>query len=164
MSDLPSPDGDSDLHPRDRADRPENGPAGPPPGGSLVVGVDGSAASRAALDWAVRHAASTRGRVLAVAAWREPVQTSPIGARGRDARRDETQRMLDDAVHAVAPGTAQVDRAVERGHADEVLVARSAQAGLLVLGSHRRGRVPGIGSVLQGCLRHAGCPVVAVPG
>ncbi|MEU8925354.1 universal stress protein [Kitasatospora sp. NPDC048545] len=39
----------------------------------VVVGVDGSAASRTALDWAVLYAAVTRAVVDAVIAWQYPV-------------------------------------------------------------------------------------------
>lgn len=163
MSDQHHPQGHTDLHPRDRADRPEPGPDGPPAGGSVVVGMDGSSASRAALDWAVRHAATSGARVLAVTAWHEPVQTTAIGAIGRPARRAHAEARLDDDVRVAATAGAQIDRAVEQGRPDEVLVRRSRQADLLVLGNRRRGAVGSIGSVVQDCLRHAACPVTVVP-
>ncbi|MFP5070445.1 universal stress protein [Pseudonocardia nantongensis] len=156
------PEGHTDLHPHDRADRPRPGPAGPP-GGSVVVGVDGSEASRAALDWALRYADAGRARVLAVTVWHEPVQTSAIGAVGSSTRREQAEATLDRTVNAVASDDAPVDRAVERGRTEEVLLRRSRQADLLVLGNHRRGRLASIGSVVQECLRAADCPVAVIP-
>jgi nucleotide-binding universal stress UspA family protein len=45
----------------------------------IVVGVDGSASSRAALRWAVRQAKLTGGTVDAVIAWQLPTVISSTG-------------------------------------------------------------------------------------
>lgn len=45
--------------------------------GLVVVGVDGSRASIAALDWAARYADATGAAVRAVLAWHSPSATAP---------------------------------------------------------------------------------------
>ncbi|SFN73814.1 Nucleotide-binding universal stress protein, UspA family [Pseudonocardia ammonioxydans] len=130
--------------------------------GPVIVGVDGTPASRAALSWAVRTVATDGARIVAVAVWQEPVQTSAIAARGGHRRQADAERMLDDALRgAGAPDG--VERVVERGRPGTVLAERSREARLLVLGNRRRGPLGSLGSAVQDCLRHASCPVVVVP-
>lgn len=137
-------------------------PAVAPGTGPVIVGVDGTTASRAALSWAVRTVATDGARIVAVAVWQEPVQTSAIAARGGHRRQADAERMLDDALRgAGAPDG--VERVVERGRPGTVLAERSHDARLLVLGNRRRGPLASIGSAVQDCLRHASCPVVVVP-
>ncbi len=76
-------------------------------------------------------------------------------------------RILADDVATVTAGRsgpAVVQRAVE-GPAARVLVDAAVDAALLVVGSHRHGRLfeAILGSVTAACLRHAACPVVVVP-
>ncbi|MFD5603009.1 universal stress protein [Streptomyces sp. NPDC127064] len=54
---------------------------------------------------------------------------------------------------------------VVRGHPVKVLTDASAHALGLVVGTRGRGGFTGmlLGSVSQGVLRHAACPVIAVP-
>jgi nucleotide-binding universal stress UspA family protein len=68
---------------------------------------------------------------------------------------------------AVAPWRARYPevRVVEEtppGHPVEELVCRSDRADLLVVGSHRHGAGPHIGSVSHGVIHHADCPVVVI--
>jgi nucleotide-binding universal stress UspA family protein len=128
--------------------------------GRIVVGIDASDHSRAALAWAVRHATAVGATVVATAAWHEPVQTSPIGARSHETFREQARSRIHDAINAV--GAVDVVPDVQEGRAGEVLLDRAAEADLLVLG-HTGGRVAPAGQVAQQCLRQAPCPVVLVP-
>ncbi|MFF8939300.1 universal stress protein [Streptomyces paradoxus] len=141
-------------------------------GRTIVVGVDGSEASVAALRWATEQARALRVEVVAVHAWEAtaprvapyaPVSVRPTPAEERDAaarlltqtlRRVFGQR-IDDAVHAE----------LVEGPAVRVLLDRARGALLLVLGRTVHGQfdLPVGGAVGRGCLRHATVPVVAVP-
>ncbi len=129
-------------------------------GGTIVVGVDGSACSLRALRWAAAQAACTGGAVEAVMAWHLP---EIYGYTPRDYRA-ETQEALDTAI-AQALG-AQPDvpltATVVEARPAEALIDASRSAAMLVVGSHGHGAFTGmlLGSVSQHCVTHAHCPVV----
>jgi nucleotide-binding universal stress UspA family protein len=149
-------------------------PAGP----RIMVGVNGSAASAAALCWALREATLRRAVLQVVNAWepatrgRAPYAPGPWAA-GWEADRHAAEALLAAAVrHAQhAAGQAAEDRpalwleAVE-GLPAKVLLGRACDAELLVLGGLTAR--PGGGShqpvspVALACLRAAPCPVVVV--
>lgn len=56
-------------------------------------------------------------------------------------------------------------RAME-GRAAQVLTRQARDAGMLVVGTHGRGELPGmhLGSVATYCVHHAPCPVVVLRG
>jgi len=125
----------------------------------IVVGVDGSAASVAALRWAV---ASSRWLGLPV----EALFVTP-GDQQRKAGELDPEVVLTGVVDvALTPAQRRaglsVSRQVVAGSPAEVLVERSQQASLLVLG-RSQGRDPLHVSTTSRCLRHAACPVGVVP-
>src|ERR1700685_1417846 len=134
----------------------------------IVVGVDGSSASLAALRWAVREA-RLRGTTLHVTrAWEDAAKrVAPYASRAYTADRakdllDSRQRLEDDVTAAVGrrPPVA-VTAEIAEGLAARVLLDHADGAEMLVLGS--AGCTPdGIGPVARACLRHAPCPVVVV--
>ena len=138
----------------------------------LVVGIDGSEPSRAALRWAVRHAQLVQGRVRAVAAWRQPSLTAaPDGTAAIPVTSNEdleaqAKHWIDDAL-AELPEDAvdHVVASVEEGDAGSVLLDLGSDAELLVLGNKARGAIVGAiaGSVALHCVHHARRPVVLVP-
>ena len=136
----------------------------------IVVGVDGSESSLAALRWAVRQAELTGAPLEVVSAWEWPVSYSgwetPMPPDYNPA--DEAQRQLDKAVSAVlTPGDAiEVRRSVIEGHPAPVLEALSKSADLVVVGSHGHGEFVGmlLGSVSEHCVTHCQCPVVVIRG
>jgi nucleotide-binding universal stress UspA family protein len=144
--------------------------------GRIVVGVDGSAGSLAALDWAV-HEAGLRGvGVQAVIAWQQPEAYGGATpwALGVDPSTDSKEALAAAAADEMARITGEVGgvhdvdvsyEAIE-GHPAQVLVAAAEGAGLLVVGSHGHGGFVGalLGSVSQHVVGHAGCPVVVVRG
>lgn len=139
--------------------------------GTIVVGVDGSAASVMALRWAVARATVEHRTVTAVEV-RTPVRIGPGTSYapapfGRTSPY-RTVGKLHDTVAAVqqavpeAPRITELERSGDAG----VELARAARgAVMLVLGHtpHRRTTEFLFGGVTAECLRHAGVPVVLVP-
>ncbi|MFP3712601.1 universal stress protein [Puerhibacterium sp. TATVAM-FAB25] len=105
----------------------------------VVVGVDGSAASRHALEWAVNTAARHGGSVVAVAASEGPRGPVVPGATA-GARPDAAPELRERAEQAVAslPGAPEpgerVEVRVEPGTASRVLASYSRTADLVVVG------------------------------
>ncbi len=135
--------------------------------GRIVVGVDGSVPSKAALAWAVRQANLTGAVVDAVLAWENPLTFRtpwPIGAM-TDFKALAEDR-LGDAMAGVADsaGRAEIRPYVIEGNAAQVLLDAAAGAELLVVGSRGYGGFAEalLGSVGQHCVHHATCPVVII--
>ena len=131
----------------------------------IVVGVDGSEPSRAALRWALRQAEHTGAQVRAVAAWEYPAFYSwEGGPMPPDDFQDAARRNLDEAVADVAGEGSGVQRAVVQGHSAQALLEAATGAELLVVGSRGHGSFYRtlLGSVSQRCAVHAKCPVVIV--
>ncbi|WP_202610927.1 universal stress protein [Herbidospora solisilvae] len=131
--------------------------AGPRP--EVVVGVDGSAAQTAVLDFAFREAAVRDAELRAVTAWN---WRDPLG--GPEA----SERALAEALagrREIFPDV-RVRTEVVEGSPVDVLRHAAAQAGLLVVGSRGRGVLAGmvLGSVSQALLHVAPCPLVVVRG
>jgi nucleotide-binding universal stress UspA family protein len=142
-------------------------------GTKIVVGVDGSPSSRAALRWAVRQAVLTDGVVDAVMAWQVPVAPygyawAPIPMNEADDLEEDTRKVLDAAISdEVDPADRhRVTARVTNGHPAEVLLKAAADADLLVVGSRGHGTFAEalLGSVGQYCVHHAHCPVLIVHG
>jgi nucleotide-binding universal stress UspA family protein len=132
----------------------------------VVVGVDGSDASRHALRWALGYAEATQGEVIAVAAWQYPPTFGYAPLWGIADFEGPTARMLDEVVgKALADGSpVEVRVRVRGGRPATVLLDEAAGADLLVVGSRGHGAFTGmlLGSVAAHCAQHAPCPVVIV--
>ena len=138
----------------------------------VVVGVDGSPESVAALAWAARYASATGARVQALRAWHypgvvgePPVEKVPESVRAQTEQQE--QDSLDEAVAKAIPGQpAGVEKSIGYGHPAEVLINASKEADLLVVGSHGHRAFTGmlLGSVSLHCVTGAFCPVVVVRG
>jgi nucleotide-binding universal stress UspA family protein len=131
----------------------------------IIVGVDGSPHSDAALRWALRHAESVGAEVTAVFAWQMPFLSIP-GAIDRQEMEKAAKAFLVETVSAVVPTpSVPLWTYVAEGDATESLIEASSRgAELLVLGSRGRAPFAGLllGSVCQGCAAEAPCPVVIV--
>jgi nucleotide-binding universal stress UspA family protein len=146
---------------------PEPRPRPEPEDQVVVVGVDGSAESRAALHWAIRRAQGTEMAVHVVAVWHRPVQFAADVEVPESAFEKEARHWLTDSLPRLAhdePG-AIVRTFLEQGDPTEVLVQHASRADLLVLGNHGRSALAGVlvGSVALRCAQRAPCPVVLVP-
>jgi nucleotide-binding universal stress UspA family protein len=137
----------------------------------VVVGVDGSEESIAALSWAARYANAINAQVRVVAAWHYPAAAgiAPVGVAPEPVREQAEQyvrEQLNAAIAKVYPGSAadRVDTKLAYGHPAQVLLDESGNADLLVVGHRGRGAFTGmlVGSVSTHCVTHATCPVVVV--
>jgi len=135
--------------------------------GRIVVGVDGSLPSKAALAWAIHQAKLTGAVVEAVIAWHHPASYGyPVTVPDDTDYRKLAEKVAADAVADVTGPAGPVEirsRAVE-GNAATALLAASADAELLVVGSRGHGGFVEalLGSVSQHCVHHATCPVVII--
>jgi nucleotide-binding universal stress UspA family protein len=137
--------------------------------GRIVVGVDGSEGSRAALLWAVEEANRRQARLDVVLAYRRPIDEFPplyISPSDQDLYTGARQH-LDDLIADAGAG-ARTDRSMCRlaipGAAAPTLLETAKDADLLVLGARGLGSFTGmlLGSVSQRCAASAACPVVIV--
>jgi nucleotide-binding universal stress UspA family protein len=167
----------------------------------IVVGVDGTARSRDAVQWAVEQGRGTDAAVHLVHAWHVPADDA-VGTRERlpaavkrtpevasalgvahdgqlHAAREREQAVRDvaerkalrllervrDAALADVHDRERVRIVALEGDARRVLARESADADLLVVGSHRVAPISAtvLGSVSLYCTLHATCPVVVLP-
>jgi nucleotide-binding universal stress UspA family protein len=135
----------------------------------IVVGVDGSSASMAALDWAAHQAELTGSVLEVVTAWEWPMTygATIVVPPDYDAA-VEAKRQLDGAVavaHAAHPNV-EIKTVVAKGHPAPTLVEASRGADLLVVGSRGHGEFIGmlLGSVSEHCVTNAECPVLVLRG
>lgn len=133
----------------------------------IVVGVDGSESSKAALRWAIRQARLTGCSVDAVTAWRYPSTygLAPIGDKGIDFETDASNALTAalNEVSGLEPDV-PVHPQVTEGRAGEVLLRAAKGADLLVVGNRGHGEFASalLGSVSLYCVLHAHCPVLIV--
>ena len=138
---------------------------------TIVVGVDGSEPSCAALQWAVAEAARRRTPLEVVNAYRDAEVVLPFGpaTTSDHERREQMSSSLLDHMIAGAVGPArppQIETISSPLAPAAALRDAAATAALLVVGSRGRGglRGLGLGSVSLQCVHHAACPVVVVHG
>jgi nucleotide-binding universal stress UspA family protein len=145
--------------------------------GVIVVGVDGSPSSIAALRFAAEEARLREARIVAVHAWTY-VPPPPVGEPGLmaaasadypgylEAERDAAEKELRAALDATfrRERDLELEERLLEGDAGEVLVAEAEEATLLVVGSRGRGELVSVllGSVSSHVVHHATCPVVVV--
>jgi nucleotide-binding universal stress UspA family protein len=153
--------------------------------GMIVVGVDGSAGSDAALRWALAEARLRSAPLRAVHVFqspRLPVVGAGLGTAGglpdpgvltedsdelRQAAETEAQNLIEEALRRAGGSLEglEIERSVVEGAPAQALIASAQSAELLVLGSRGRGGFLGLllGSVSQQCAQHPPCPVVILP-
>jgi len=157
----------------DIKDQPSQGPDAPAvPRNEVVVGIDDSPASAAALRWAAEQSKATGTPLRLVHTWQLSAAASAavisgaaeyLEAAAGDARARATRWVLD----TLGGDAAQVRWTLEvyEGGAGPVLVTTSHGARMLVVGTreHTGLRRAVSGSVSHYALAHADLPVVAVP-
>ena len=146
--------------------------------GPVVVGVDGSPISEAALAYAFEAAALRGAPLLAVHAWRDvpllavhaerdvPLDPMTWASLDWDAVERQAQADLAERLAGWREKYPDVDvqRLVAQDRPAKVLVEQSAGAQLVVVGSRGRGGLAGLllGSVSHAVLHRAECPVAIV--
>ncbi len=138
--------------------------------GTVVVGVDGSRASVAALILALREAHEQHQAVEVVTVWAPP---APAGggdgglfmARAARRRALRVQTLATTRAVRLAGCHVPITGVLLDGDPADILVQASGDAARLVLGSSRSRASDGApaGSVVRRCLTEATCPVLVVP-
>jgi nucleotide-binding universal stress UspA family protein len=138
----------------------------------IVVGVDGSSASNAAVCWAARDAAIRNVSLTLVHMFKTFVPTAPqipMPSGVAEWQEDDGRQVLEQAMK-IAEDAVPKDRKI--AIASEVkcsppvptLVELSEEAEMIVVGSNGRGAVGRVllGSVSSGVVHHAKCPVAVI--
>ncbi|WP_406150993.1 universal stress protein [Streptomyces sp. NBC_01012] len=145
------------------------------PGGRILLGVDGSPAGDAAVDFAFEEASLRGSSLVALHAW--TTWNAPLPAPQDDAEPYANQsgelacaeeRLVSETLagHRERYPGVTVEHRVTRGRTREALIEESRAARMLVVGARGRGGFVGLllGSVSQAMLHHAHCPVAVVRG
>jgi nucleotide-binding universal stress UspA family protein len=138
----------------------------------IIVGIDGSGHSQAALEWAVREAGVHHAPLIVLTV--HEVAASGWGGtviyQADDAIREENRKAAQEAVDqavqkAGGPVPADVTVRAVSGTPAEALIEASREADLLVVGSRGAGGFARLllGSVSTEVSHHAACPIVIVP-
>jgi nucleotide-binding universal stress UspA family protein len=142
--------------------------------GRIVVGIDGSDASKEALSWALAEARLRGDTVVAVHAWMTPYTVpaalpgapmTPVDDGMAEAIRNGAEALLAETVaEAGAAGDVTIEKRVVEGPAATALIEAAKGAELLVVGPRGHGGFTGLllGSVSDQVVNHAPCPVVIV--
>ncbi|MDT7839942.1 universal stress protein [Streptomyces justiciae] len=145
----------------------------PRPAGPVLLAVDGSPASRGAVEFAFAQASLHGTDVIALHVWNTHTERAydgpadpPFVTYDEDRLREEERRVLSEALGGLRekyPDVA-VRRRLVRGRVRHTLIEASADAGLVVVGARGLGGFGGLllGSVSQAVLHHAECPVAVV--
>ncbi|QUH02144.1 universal stress protein [Saccharopolyspora erythraea] len=130
----------------------------------VVVGVDGSPSSKAALRWAAWHARLVGGGLVALTAWNTSTVYSDRIAAGADYERLLAGALSELVGEIVGEEPVNVQQRVVRDHPAHALLSVVADPDLLVVGNRGHGGFTEamLGSVGQYCVHHATCPVVVV--
>jgi nucleotide-binding universal stress UspA family protein len=140
----------------------------------VVVGADGTEASDIAVRYAAREAVLRQAPLRVVTAFDLPPSPSALPMYVPSTRTElgalrRSAELIGDTAIAQAVSVAenvQVDRVVRQGMAPTILLAESADAQLLVLGSRQLGAVRSflLGSVGDAVATKATCPVLVTRG
>lgn len=145
-----------------RGDEPADGP--------VVVGVDGTQASEAAVAFAFAEASRHGAELVAVHAWAEPVLDTVLLGHFEPVDFEPVQQRAYETLGERLAGWREkypevhVTREVVREHPSRALLRYAEGARLVVVGTRGRGGFRGLlfGSTGQHLLHHASCPVAIV--
>jgi nucleotide-binding universal stress UspA family protein len=143
--------------------------AAPPAEGPVVVGVDGSPTSDAAIATAFDEASWRGAGLVAVHAWSE-YASDHVRFQALDEGREQVEQMENELLAQRLAGWQEkypdvaVRRVVTSGRPVEQLLDQAAGAQLMVVGSRGNGGFSGmlLGSTSQALIRHATCPLLVV--
>ena len=132
----------------------------------IVVGVDGSPSSNAALDWAAQEAEIRGAALELIHAWNYP----NLGYGGYVAVLEDFEKdassILNDVVATVreAHPNLKLVSSLLQGPTAQTIMERAKEADMVVVGSRGRGGFTGLllGSVGQQLVHHCQIPVVII--
>ena len=137
--------------------------------GWIVVGVDGSEPSQAALRWAATEAHRRGVGLQVVTCWTYPMlpwgpYQPPLSSQDFEAEARQVAETEIETVLGPDRQTLDIEVAVLDGAASLRLLEFDRAADMIVVGSRGRGGFSGLllGSVSQHLAEHARCPVVIV--
>ncbi len=150
------------------------------PSERILVGLDGSEGSAAALRWAIREARALDGEVLAVHAFELPYPAIPPPAGGVPVGLVTEELAMEQSLRAAAEQAFEAEwcaplaqagvrhrRLFVEGRPGDVLLEVAEQERATLIATGRRGRgsgfAPFAGSVTQHLVHRAHVPVVIVP-
>lgn len=133
----------------------------------LVVGVDGSDPSVAALQWVVRLAREVGARVDVVTVMAPMPLAAPFGVGWEvaDEAMEQAGRAQEHALSQVDTEGVEVTASIQGGQAAQVLLGAAEGADLLAIGTHGYGAIESalLGSISRQVVTHAVGPTVVVP-
>lgn len=139
----------------------------------IVVGIDGSDESVAALRWAIAEASLRKTGILALHCWVYPTSVGFPTMMLTDVGmiQKSSEALLADVIAQASAGspatapTVPIESVVTEGSAAQALVDASEGAEMVVVGARGHGGFMGllIGSVASQVVHHAKCPVVVIP-
>lgn len=130
----------------------------------VVVGVDGSEESVAAVDWAATYARRMGGTLQIATAWRWPTSYGvPLAIPDFDPEAD-ARTLAEKVAAGVDLPPDQIRTVVVHGTPAQVLLGQADEADLIVVGCRGLGGFSGalLGSVSAYLVHHAPCPVTVV--
>ena len=138
--------------------------------GQIVLALDDSESSTPAVEYAFAAASRQQLELTAVHAWWREYLGGVMAYSPWEGDWSEVAQELKQMMEHALAGWCEkypdvtVHRHLVRGHAVQMLVQESEGAALLVVGSRGHGGFPGLllGSVSNGLLQHADCPVAVV--
>ena len=135
--------------------------------GRVVVGYDGSAGARLAMDIAAEEARRRDATLTVVHVWHgDPLTVLPsaIGPLADDMRRAAEEELAGGTAELQLDGV-RLELLTLEGNAPRRLEEVAREADLLVVGSRGQGALAStlLGSVSLHCVLHAPCPVLVVP-
>jgi len=140
---------------------------------SVVVGIDGSEASREALRWAAGEAKLRGASLRVVHTWSRPYAVSgpnPQPERPVVGEEDNERRFAEELLDRELAATGvevtgiSIEPELVEGPPAKTLLDAAQHADLLVIGSDRRPKLVDnpLGRVGRECVQHSSCPVVVV--
>jgi len=140
---------------------------------SVVVGIDGSEAARAALKWAADEAKLRGSSLRVVHTWSHPYAVSgpnPQPERPQVDEEDTERRFAEELLERELAATGvevtgvPIEPELVEGPPAKTLLDAAQHAELLVIGSDRHPRLVDnpLGRVGRECVQHSPCPVVIV--
>jgi nucleotide-binding universal stress UspA family protein len=140
----------------------------------IIVGTDGSAHSRRALEWAIREAAIRRAPLTVLTVYQalpdywDAITSPGVRAMAEEARKmaqEDADRLLDRASACSRPLSVTVQAAIGLPAEELLRAADDTHADMIVVGARGSGGLKKLllGSVSTHLTHYAHCPVAVIP-